>query len=108
MTRRASTPATRRDRATAAKTAPKPIRRAARPRAVGPVVLSNPAITRARIFTQWMIAGALAGVILSLAQAQNAWVGSGITSNIIQAIGAGIATGLVARGACWIWLARQK
>lgn len=73
-----------------------------------PSVLANPAIARARTFTQWMVAGALAGVILSLTQAHNPWVGAGITSNILQAIGAGIATGLVARGACWIWLARQK
>jgi stage V sporulation protein SpoVS len=68
----------------------------------------GPAAIRAHMFTQWMVAGALAGIILSLTQAQNPWAGAGITSNIIQAIGAGIASGLLARGACWIWLARQK
>jgi stage V sporulation protein SpoVS len=54
-----------------------------------------------------MVAGALAGLILSLTQASNPWVGAGVTSNIVQALGASIATGLLARGACWIWLARQ-
>jgi hypothetical protein len=68
---------------------------------------ASPATTRSRTFTQWMLAGALAGVILSVAQQQNPWEGASILSNIVQAIGAGIATGLVARGACWIWLARQ-
>lgn len=67
---------------------------------------------RAATFTRWMVAGALAGFILSLTQALNPWVGAGVTSNsvqasFVQALGASIATGLLARGACWIWLARQ-
>jgi len=75
------------------------------PASVRPV--RTPAQERAATFTRWMVAGALAGLILSLAQASNSWVGAGISSNIVQALGAAIATGLLARGACWIWLARQ-
>lgn len=82
--------------------APKAQAAAAQPRPV-----QTPAQERAATFTRWMVAGALAGLILSLTQASNPWVGSGVTSNLVQALGASIATGLLARGACWIWLARQ-
>ncbi len=63
--------------------------------------------TRAGTFAQWALAGALAGIILSVTQQQDPWAGTTLLSNIAQAAGAGLATGLVALGACWIWLARQ-
>lgn len=85
-------------------------RRAPKAQAAGaapPRPVQTPAQERAGTFTRWMVAGTLAGLILSLTQASNPWVGAGVTSNIVQALGAAIATGLLARGACWIWLARQ-
>ncbi len=96
MTRRA---ATRRGRAARdrTRTAPAPAR----------ALPHSPAATRARTFTQWALAGALAGIILSVVQQASPWEGASLLSNIAQAVGAGLATGLVALGACWIWLARQ-
>jgi len=68
---------------------------------------ASPAATRARTFAQWALGGALAGSVLSVIQQQSPWEGATLLSNIAQAAGAGLATGLVALGACWIWLARQ-
>ncbi|MBB3898374.1 hypothetical protein GGQ83_001811 [Roseococcus suduntuyensis] len=87
--------------------APKAQAATAQPRPV-----QTPAQERAATFTRWMVAGALAGLILSLTQSYDSWAGAGVTSNLVQAsfvqaLGASIATGLLARGACWIWLARQ-
>lgn len=86
---------------------------ARRPRSVGKNHPAQPrtapprSATRAGTFAQWALAGALAGIILSVTQQQDPWAGTTLLSNIAQAAGAGLATGLVALGACWIWLARR-
>lgn len=107
MTRRTPGPATRRGRASAAPRAGKAAGKSAGRPAAAVTLPPSPATLRAHTFNQWMLAGALAGIILSVAQQQSPWEGAMLFSNIVQAIGAGMATGLVARGACWIWLARQ-
>jgi len=52
--------------------------------------------------------GVAIGLVNGIAQATYPWVGEGAVANLGEAMSGAIGAGLLARGACWIWLRRKS